>query len=244
LLLRHRFIANKLSIGAGPAFYHYRSSNERNAGRILDYGTQYGLDSIGIHAPKTYGGGRLQASFSSLDNALLPVRGLRWTADLTAMQPLSTEGHPITRAQSDIALYAPLSDNHRFVLSLRAGGGHIFSRRFEYFQALTVGANNYLRGYRKNRFTGSSSAYGSAELRARLAQVRSRFLPGELGLVGFGDRGRVWLRDETSPVWHTSAGGGIYFAPYNAVLISVLTAFSKEERLMNISIGTGLSFTF
>ncbi len=73
---------------------------------------------------------------------------------------------------------------------------------------------------------------------------RRKLLPGELGLVGFQDVGRVWLRGESSDKWHLAYGGGIYFTPFNSVLISVLGAVSEEERLLNVSIGTGLNIVF
>jgi hypothetical protein len=56
--------------------------------------------------------------------------------------------------------------------------------------------------------------------------------------------GRVWVKGEKSNKWHLDYGGGFYYTPYNAVLISVLGAMSEEERLINISIGAGLNITF
>ena len=189
--------------------------------------------------PSKKGWGR--SSCASTDSA---TRGFRFHAEGIARTGLNEQTLPIYQAQSDFALFAPLSDNNRFILTLRGGGGHIFSDGFEYWQALTLGANNYLRGYRKNRFSGSSMAYGSAELRWRIANLRGKYLPGELGLVGFQDAGRVWLRGEDSDKWHLAYGGGVYFTPFNAVLISVLGGVSEEEQLVNISLGAGLNITF
>jgi hypothetical protein len=244
VLARKRAVHNRFSIAIGPSFFYYWNNNDRNSGRILDYPAQYGLDSFRIYSPKFYGGGKFTIDFNSVDNSLLPTRGLRFHADGIAQTGLNEHTLPIYRVQSDLALYAPLSDNKRFILTLRGGGGHIFSDGFEYWQLLTLGANNYLRGYRKNRFSGTSMAFGSAELRWRLARFKARILPGELGIVGFQDGGRVWLRGEDSDKWHLAYGGGIYFTPFNTVLISVLGAVSEEERLMNVSVGAGLNITF
>jgi hypothetical protein len=244
VLIRKRAIHNKLSIAAGPSFFYYWNNNDRNSGRILSYPERYGLDSTQVYSPKIYGGGKIAIDFNSIDNLLLPTRGVRFHAEGLAQTGLNEDTQPYYRAQSDVTLYAPLSDNKRFILALRGGGGHIFNDSYEYWQALTLGANNYLRGYRKNRFSGSSMAYGSAELRWRVAQVKSHFLPGEFGLVGFQDVGRVWVKGESSDKWHLSYGGGFYYTPYNSVLLSVLGAMSEEERLVNISIGAGLNITF
>jgi hypothetical protein len=244
LMLRKRAIHNKLSIALGPSLFYYWNNNDRNTGRILNYASDYGLDSSRIFSPKFYAGGKLTADFNSIDNPLLPTRGIRFRLEGLGQTGLNEQTLPYFRAQSDLTIYSPLSDNKRFILTLRGGGGHIFSDSFEYWQALTLGANNYLRGYRKSRFSGSGMAYGSAELRWRLTRFRTRILPAEFGLVGFQDVGRVWLRGEDSDKWHLSYGGGIYFTPFNAVLISILGAKSDEEQITNISIGAGLNIVF
>jgi hemolysin activation/secretion protein len=125
------------------------------------------------------------------------------------------------------------------------GGGHIFSKNFEYFQALTLGSQNYLRGFRKNRFAGSSTMYGSVELRFKLTDIKSYILPGAFGIIGFNDIGRVWLKNESSGRWHDAYGGGIYFIPYQLFIMSATIGFSKEEKnLFNFSVGTKLNLSF
>jgi outer membrane protein assembly factor BamA len=109
---------------------------------------------------------------------------------------------------------------------------------------MAVGQNNYLRGFRKNRFSGRSMAYNSIELRAKLFTVKSYILPGAFGLVGFNDVARVWSDDEHSRKWHDSYGGGIYYIPFNMFMVSATTAFSSEEMLFNVTIGTKLNLTF
>ena len=179
-----------------------------------------------------------------MQNDLLPVKGITWSTGLISLASVTSTGLPVTRLSSDLSLYAPLSSNRRFTFVLHTGGGHIFSDNFEYFQALTLGANNFLRGYRKNRFSGSTMAYASTELRMRLFKLQSRILPGDFGLVGFNDLGRVWIKPERSGKWHSSQGGGIYFTPFNLVMLSALVARSEEETLFNLSIGTRLNVTF
>jgi hemolysin activation/secretion protein len=127
---------------------------------------------------------------------------------------------------------------------LRLGGGRIFSKDYEYFQALNIGANNFLRGFRKNRFSGSGLAYGSFELRVKLLESKSYILPGDIGVIGFNDVGKVWVRNEKSKKWHYSYGGGLYYAAYNLALISATIGFSEEEKLFNFTIGTKFNITF
>jgi outer membrane protein assembly factor BamA len=130
------------------------------------------------------------------------------------------------------------------VTVVRLGGGRIFSKTYEYFQALSLGANNFLRGFRKDRFAGTGLLYGSVELRMKLFESKSYILPGAVGITAFNELGRVWLEGEHSRTWHHSYGGGLYYAAYNLVLLSANIAFSKEDQLFNFSIGTRFNITF
>jgi hemolysin activation/secretion protein len=127
---------------------------------------------------------------------------------------------------------------------IKIGGGRIYSKDFEYFQALSLGQNNFLRGFRKNRFSGSGLAYGSFELRVKLFESKSYIIPGSFGLVAYEEAGRVWTRNVDSKKWHNSFGGGLYFSPYNMVIVSATVGFSDEESLLNFSIGTRFNITF
>ena len=143
-----------------------------------------------------------------------------------------------------MTIYASIKDPGNLGAVLRFGGGHIFSKQYEYFQALNMGANNFLRGYRKDRFSGSSIAYASAELRLKLFKSQSYLLPGNVGMLGFYDMGRVWQAGETSKRWHGAYGTGLYYIPYNLVMMSFTLAFSPEDKLFNFSLGTKFKLVF
>lgn len=244
-MLRRRFFANKLGISVGPSFYHYRNDYDDNAGRILGDPAVAGLDSLHIYKAKSYLGGKLGIRVYNLNSELFPTRGINWNTELLHYRGLDAAARPLTRLVSDMHVYASLSEASRLVAVLRMGGGHIFSDHYEYFQALGLGQNqNFLRGFRKNRFSGNSMAYGGVELRCHILDVQSYILPGMLGVVGFGNTGRVWARGERSKSWHSAWGGGLYYIPYRLVIISATTAFSPEETLFNITIGTRLNLTF
>jgi hypothetical protein len=53
-------------------------------------------------------------------------------------------------------------------------------------------------------------------------------MPGKIGLIGFFDAGRVWVKNERSDTIHQSLGGGIYLAPFNRFFIRAIAGFSKE----------------
>jgi outer membrane protein assembly factor BamA len=181
---------------------------------------------------------------NNVNSDLLPTRGVLWNTQLTALAGITNTSKPLTQLTSDLTLYSPLAGVDKLVSVLKIGGGHIYSKNYEYFQALNLGQNNVLRGFRKNRFAGSGLAYGSLELRAKLFNSKSYYFPGPVGLIGYGEAGRVWVRNEESKKWHPSYGGGIYYAPFNAAIVAGTIGFSPEEKIFNFSIGTKFNINF
>jgi hypothetical protein len=107
-------------------------------------------------------------------------------------------------------------------LALRAGGKRVWGD-YPFFEAAFVGGAATVRGLREDRFAGDASAYGNAELRVRLGRFFA-LLPGDYGVFGLADVGRVYLEGESSDVWHTGVGGGIWFAfldPANTVTVAL-----------------------
>ena len=97
----------------------------------------------------------------------------------------------------------------RAMLAARVGGRHVWGE-YPWFEAAFVGSSKNLRGYRKNRFGGDSSLFGSLE--ARLWLFKGRLIaPGRWGVFGLTDVGRVYLEGESSDEWHASYGGGVFF---------------------------------
>ncbi len=243
LFFTKHYLRNVFTVGAGPKFFHYWNRPGDNVGKILNNPSSIGLDSISVYQTKSYAGFKAFAIANTINNELFPTRGVIWNTELSALAALRNT-KPLTSLTSDITLYTSITDPAKFVIVSRIGGGHIFSKNFEYFQALNLGQNNYLRGFRKNRFSGRSLAYGSLEARIKLFDTKSYFLPGAFGLLAFNDVGRVWVQDEDSKRWHYSVGGGFYYAAFNTVLISAAVAFSKEEALLNVTIGTKFNLNF
>jgi len=122
----------------------------------------------------------------------------------------------------------------RATLAVRAGSKHMFGD-YPFHNAAVVGGGNFfsgldaVRGLPPNRFIGDTAVFGNAELRLYL----SRFflaLPGEWGVFGFGDVGRVWLTGEVSDTWHPSWGGGIWLGLLSRANAIALTVAKSDER--------------
>lgn len=242
--LLRKTMFGKLQISAGPSFSYYWIKNEENQNHVLSRPELVGLSYPDVYSRKTYLGGKVNVSVNNLNNDFFPTRGVDWNNEFVYLGNLNNNGTPLSRFRSDMAVHASLTDPAKLVAVLRLGGGHIFNPNFEYFQALSLGANNYLRGFRKNRFSGSSMFYTSLELWYKLKDVQSYIIPGSFGIVGFNDLGRVWMRGENSHKWHDGYGGGLYYMPFNIVIVSATAGISEEEVLFNFTIGTKLNLTF
>ncbi|MDB5193202.1 MAG: metallophosphoesterase [Segetibacter sp.] len=243
-VLARKRLGEVLSAGFGATFYHYWNRTDDNANKILSRPSLIGLDSLSVYTTKSYAGGKAFILINNLNNELFPTRGINWLTQFTALGSASGDSKPYTALTSDMTVYSSFSEPAKYYSVLRLGAGKIYSKGYEYFQALNLGQNNYLRGFRKNRFSGRSLAYGSFELRVKLTQSRSYVLPGDIGVVGFTDVGRVWIENEESRKWHHGFGGGLYYVAYNTVLISATVGFSEEEKLFNFTLGTKLNLTF
>jgi hypothetical protein len=243
ILLRKR-LNDFLDVSIGPSWYHYWNDYEDNKNRILANPAIIGSDSASVYANKNYLGGKFKIDINYVNNELLPTRGIQWYTELSSMYGLNEKSKNLTRLTSDMTVYASLSEARKLMGILRFGAGKIFSKNYEYFQALNLGANNYVRGFRKDRFSGSGLLYASFETRVKLFKSESYILPGDVGVIGFYDVGRVWVKQESSRKWHQSFGGGFYYSPFNIVIVSATVGVSDEDKLLNFSLGTKFRLTF
>ncbi|MEO5782631.1 MAG: BamA/TamA family outer membrane protein, partial [Ginsengibacter sp.] len=243
VLLRKR-LTSFLDISLGPTYYHYWIKYGDNRARILGKPSFIGSDSQTVYSNKDYLGVKFKMDINFVNNDLLPSRGITWYNEFSSMAGLNKSSNPITKFTSDMTVYASLNEDRQLVGIFRLGGARIFNDNIEYFQALTLGANNFVRGFRKDRFSGTALLYGSVEARVKFFKSQSYILPGDVGGIGFYDVGRVWLKGESSTKWHQSYGGGFYYSPFNILVVSATVGISGEDKLLNFSLGTKFRLTF
>ena len=242
-MLRERY-SDKFHFSIGPYFYHYQGRYRDNNDKVLGKPALIGLDSADIFSKKTYLGGKAILLVDNRNNDFFPTRGVIWNTEFLSATGIGSSSNTITKLSSDMRVYASFNDPANLVAVLGLGGGRIYSKNFEYFQALSIGADQNLHGFRKNRYMGRSSLYGSLELKVKLLEIKSYILPGPFGLTGFYDIGRVWLKDEASKKWHGAFGAGFYFLPFNLFTVTATAGFSRDERIFNFSVGTKVNLTY
>ena len=136
----------------------------------------------------------------------------------------------------ELAVYKGLDRQSNVVLSDRLGGG-ITGGKTTFYQSLFLGGQGNLFGYRQFRFAGQYMLYNNLEARIKVAQVGSYILPGQLGLVGFYDAGKVWADGYNSSTIHTGFGGGVYFAPVQMVVLQLVVGHSDEGTYPYFTMG-------
>ncbi len=124
-------------------------------------------------------------------------------------------------------------------LALRAGAMKVWGTA-PFHEAAYIGGHRTLRGWHRQRFAGDASLYVNADLRLFI----SRFffvLPGDFGIFGLADAGRIYLDGNTPGGWHTAAGGGIWVSFLNRANTFALGLATNEERT-NVFVRAGFDF--
>ena len=158
-------------------------------------------------------------------------RGSKGWMGAGAMAQLAVDGRdtlPVTRrgwwlgarAQgygSDLGPFGTVGGEARTYLSLGAGpilalrvGGQVVRGDFPFHEAAFLGGGGSLRGYPFQRFAGDAAAFGSAELRQPLGQVKL-LVRGRLGVFALADAGQTWIDGNSPGEWRTDVGGGVWF---------------------------------
>jgi hypothetical protein len=122
-------------------------------------------------------------------------------------------------------------------LAIRAGARRVWGE-YPFHEAAYLGSSQ-VRGLRSGRYAGDAAVYGGAELRLPLLRPYI-VVPGELGLLGFTDVGRVYLEGESSDRWHTGVGGGLWFSfLQRSNTVTVAVARGDDRTTLYVRAGFG-----
>ena len=125
------------------------------------------------------------------------------------------------------------------ILALSVGGKKVFGT-VPYTEAAYIGGSSTVRGLPVNRFAGEASLYGRLELRLKLGKAIF-FIPGEYGIFGLADAGRVFVEGESSNKWHPAYGGGVFFSVLDLSTVFTLSV-ARSEEWTAVYIKAGFSF--
>ncbi|WP_090662493.1 BamA/TamA family outer membrane protein [Parafilimonas terrae] len=228
---------NKTSVTIGPSFQYYRYDADENKGRFIEHISQLNTyDSAVITDDKFHLGAVINFTSDSRDNKMLPTFGAYINVRMQSYAGLNDYSNAFTQIIPQVAVYKSITNSGSVVLANRLGGGVTFGKP-AFYQLLFLDGKDNLSGYRQYRFAGQQMLYNNTEMRIKVADIASYVLPGQFGLLGFFDVGRVWVDNENSAKWHNGFGGGIYFAPAQLFLLRATLAYSEEGWYPYISFG-------
>jgi hypothetical protein len=193
----------ELSIGPIVRWSKTDLSKQPNSVRFIGDDAPYGTGEFGLV------GGRLALQLDGRDYPRFASKGAALMLEATAYPKVWDADEAIARIEGEGSVNLAPQGRWRPSLNLMVGGVKTWGK-LPYFLAPTLGGLHTLRGYRPDRFAGEAAMYGSADLRIPLSRIKL-IIPGQQGVFGFVDGGRVYLEEENSDEWHSSFGGGIWF---------------------------------
>jgi hypothetical protein len=188
--------------------------------------------------------------FDGTDRLGLPRGGLFVTAGGTAYPALGKISEPFGDIRGQVLAYLSTPNEKSITLVLKAGGQRVFGTH-PFFESAFIGGKTPLsllepgggssvRGLPPQRYAGDASLYGGADLYLPLTKSLP-LVPGQFGLVGFYDIGRVFLDGEVSRRWHHGIGGGVFLTtPGRRHLVSFVVARSEGNIAFYVRAGLGL----
>ena len=238
------------SLFAGPAVRYADARRDTSLVRAGD------ADLLGLteadYSPTAHAGGFAEVAYTTNDD-VNPRQGFSIGLRGSAFGPLSGDGaDAYGTLGGDAVAYVPIRYGPQATLALRVGADHRFGD-FPFFAAATLGGAENLRGFRRQRFSGETAAFGNAELRLKAFDLQTFVLPLEVGLLGFADAGRVWAsRTPCDPPAtfpdacgdagvRVGVGGGLWFTSLERAVFSATLATSEEESVL-FQLGAGFQF--
>jgi hypothetical protein len=227
--------ATSFSFGPALQYYHFDSSD--NKGRfIANTGLINSYDSNTIAKDKTHAGIVAVFTHDMRNNKLLPSWGSYINIQLNTIAGLNKYSKSFAQLIPEVAFYKSVNARSTVVIAERFGG-MVTLGKTTFYQSAFLGGQGNLLGYRQYRFAGEHMLYNNLEARIKLANFASYIFPGQIGIIGFYDIGRVWVQQENSRKWHNGAGGGIYFAPAQMAVLRIVAGYSREGWYPYIALG-------
>jgi hypothetical protein len=226
----HFHFSRRLAISAGGAFKHF-DTELKDDSTFVFAARPYGIDTPSLLEMSS------TVKYDGRDRPAASSKGFYLETGFSFYPKALESDSTFSKGYVDARLF--LSPSKALTLALHGWGAKAWGG-FPYYEAVYVGGNRSLRGYLRERFGGDTGALGSAELRVALFRP-FLLVPTEVGVFAFTDAGRVWLNDESPDGWHTSAGGGIWFAPITRGSTFSIGAASSVEGL-RITAGGGFAF--
>ena len=206
-------------------------SQSRNQGSLIAQVNPYGFSDLFQFGIKT------GLEWDGRDHAWFPTKGSRIEVEASYFPEFTKLRSPYgtLAGSAELFLQAPMPMSP--VLALEVGGKKVWGD-YPYLAAAYLGGAETFRGAPDDRYAGDAMIFAKSELRLNLGALSS-VLPGQFGVHGMTDVGRVYLDGEDSGEWHWAYGGGIWFSflRQHTPLIAVTVADSDDSTRVLMSLG-------
>jgi len=179
----------------------------------------------------------LNYSLKSFDSSFLPHNGISYNLFANFNKHLSSDPRDHVKLGGNVRLIQPFGKYEKVVYATKIGFERIIGDGFFYHQ-INLGGENGLRGFRRNRFTGDMSFYHSQNLHyyiSKKTRDNNRF--HSWGVSAYFDYGRVWSDQDVENRLLSSIGAGLFYCPFDVVVISGGYFVSDEESQWRIGLG-------
>jgi hypothetical protein len=227
-LMARNQLTSWFQLAYGPVLQYFKILPGKNS---HNYITAVHAPSSEVYRNKWYGGGEVKATVNTRNSNLMPTRGIFSNIYARQLVGINNNKGCFQQAGADLSLYTDVLYRNHIVIASSFGAARNFDK-FEIPQAQYLGFKQNLRGFRYQRFAGTSRAYNNTELRINFGNANFYLFKGPLGVLAFHDIGRVWVSGDDSNTWHQGYGGGIWLAPFNKTVITALLTSSKEEKAL------------
>lgn len=196
------------------------------------------IDPSVFHS-KTFGTLYAAYSYENYDFKSFPTLGFTFGLKTSYTMNLEETGRCFTQLETHLGFTQKLLPSGILVFSTLWKGNFIWGNDFEFYQGVTLGGTEGLRGFRNERFLGDKSYFQTSDLRLRLGSIRG-LIPMKYGILGGFDYGRVWLKGEDSQKWHNSYGAGFWLNA--AELTSLHINYFHSDDGNRFTFGIGFNF--
>ena len=176
--------------------------------------------------------------FENKNDKVFPTMGMHANIKLGYKQNIEIS-RGFTYIKPNLGFTYKLMSNGKLVMATNIGAHVNFGNDFEFYQAANIGANNSLRGYRNQRFTGKRSFYQSTDIRWDLTRIKTRLIPFKIGVYSGVDYGKVWVANDTTKRWNNSLGGGVFVNAADMIVgnVSLFTADDGSRFAFKLGFG-------
>ncbi|BFM41877.1 metallophosphoesterase [Flavobacterium sp. CFS9] len=194
-----------------------------------------------IFGSQVFGGAKIKYHFKNSDFAAKPTLGVTFMISAAWLANLNETKQNFPTLESLLGFTHKIDSNGKLVLATLLKGKAILNNNYEFYQGAALGGDTDLRGYRNERFLGSSYFSQSTDLRLSIGKIQKTIAPLTYGILGGFDYGRIWLDGENSRKWHQDYGGGFWLNAIN-VLTARITYFKSPDETGRVIFGAAYSF--